>query len=123
MANIFDSKDVTTGGGLPSIISFLRNEVIADIRKRLEDRRKQDNNNEEVTQEEAFRVMEGLSISAFVDLCERYLAKNRIGEVFAVDSNIGLVFNNLKRCVVCPGTDVAGTTLDSGAVAVTTGRS
>lgn len=104
---------------LPSLLPFLTEELLANIMKRLESKRKLDNNVEPVHREEARRILNNLTIDAFVQWCTDYLSEHHIGEVFAVDSNIGLVFDNLKRCVVCPLTDVAGTTLDAGAIAVT----
>lgn len=113
----FDPIRLTTGG-LPTLVQVIEQALNKDIQERLE--RLKADGRKVITLEQARRRV---TLAMFGKFAADYLAENRVVEVFAVDANVGLVLSNHVRCVVCPGTDVAGTMQESGAVGVTSGRS
>lgn len=112
----FDPIRLTTGG-LPTLMQVIDQALSKDIQERLE--RLQATGQKVMTLEQARRKV---TLDMFKKFAADYLAEHRVVEVFTVDANIGLVLSNHVRCVVCPGTDVAGTMQDSGAIGITAGR-
>jgi len=59
----------------------------------------------------------------FVLWAANHLRDIRAIESFFVDGNVGVRLNNNKTIAISPGVEIRGTMQDSGAVAVTEGRS
>lgn len=114
-APFFDQIKHTTGG-LPTLLELLDRALTEELASRLE-RLKQEGK-ATLSVEQARRKV---TLDMFFKFAAEYLTRNRVVEVFAVDANVGLVLSNFARCVVSPGTLVAGTMQESGAVSVTTG--
>ena len=59
----------------------------------------------------------------FLRFCEKYLMRNRPGEVFPIDMNYGVVLSNSQRFAISPGAaEMQGSMQDSPTVAISTGR-
>ncbi len=117
---MIDTSQVTTAG-LPTLLEHLKKVFLARLEKRLEAERAR-TNKDAPTKMDVLDVFRRCSPLLFLEFCDEYLKTNRITETFAVDSNVGVVLSDLSRCVICPGTEVDGTMLDAGAVAITEGR-
>jgi hypothetical protein len=106
-----------THGAMPHLLQLLHQEYMQHLLDRTQPG---------YSGEEYKPVAEGssrASLPDFMDFATGYLATNRVVENFFLDMNHGIRLSNQKSCSICPGTDVAGTMQDSGAVAVTQGLS
>jgi len=105
-------------GGLPHLLQLLKEEYTKNVEIRM---------NSALAKGVAvkFSLAEAVKRAPLWDFMEfavDYLETNRVVETFSADSNVGIVFSDLSRCVVCPGFEVEGTMQDSESVGVTHGK-
>lgn len=112
---VFDPV-VHSQAGLPHLIAYLVGQFRAHVQR----------TNQEIPKEEERIAGEELIERAqpLLDFFEQFLTQNRPVEIFPIDMNYGVVLDNNDRIALCPGiTDIQGTMQDSGAVAISDGRS
>jgi hypothetical protein len=108
-----------TQGGMPHLLQYLWDAYCAYLDGLIEKRRAR-----------GARTVKGLEeakraapATHFVEWAAAHLKENRVVENFFIDANHGVRLANNACLAVCPGTEVRGSMQDSGAVAVTEGRS
>lgn len=107
-------------GGAPHLLEYLRDKYVEVLNERISLLHQQGKKTSFSSGDAVVRS--GVFRDFYAFACE-FLAEHRVVENFFVDANHGLVLSNNDRVVICPSVDIAGTMQDSGAIAVTQGRS
>lgn len=116
-SDMFDSIQHTQGG-LNHLIQYLWDKYVEHLKEAVE--KMQATARPVVNLEMAKKKAPA---THFAKWCADYLKENRVTESFFVDGNLGMRLTNSDTMVICPGIEIRGTMQDSGAVAVTEGKS
>ena len=106
-----------TQAGMPHLMAMLLEEYRDYVATANLTRQQQ--GQQEVDPSESIRAAQPL-----LDFFENYLKVHRPVQTFPIDMNVGVMFSNNQRCCISPGVyGIQGSMQDSGAVAISDGRS
>ena len=107
-----------TQGGLPHLMDYLWAQFLKHIQAQINARKKAKKPTVELAE-----ATTKVGAYAFKEFCDKFLARHRAVENHFVDNNIGFRLSNNDLVALSPGVEIAGTMQDSGAIAITHGRS
>ncbi len=107
-----------TQAGMPHLLQYLWNRYVLHLQEEISKR--QEAKQPTVTIQEALKRAPAIS---FVTWASDFLKETRVVENFFVDANHGIRLANMDAMVICPGTTIQGTMQESGAIAITEGKS
>lgn len=114
---MFDSIAHTQGGVL-HLMDYLWDRYVSHLTERIEERKAE--GKESIPLDVALKKT---SAQAFKKFCEDFLDENRAVETCPLDENLGFRLSNNDMVALSRGIAIQGSMQDSGAVAVTHGRS